>query len=139
MPLLADVADADFDDMCSRFDIANVAAPVLGACATRRRVNLAWTFFLQLLRGESVAMNGDPGPVIVMSDLASQMPSLTNLKTPVSSAGFELTLPCRNFKDDSQHKKQLSISARVTTGHTVIATIGSAQRHSMLRVLSGTT
>ena len=76
--------------------------------ATRRRVNLAWTFFLQLLRGESVAMNGDPGPVIVMSDLASQMPSLTNLKTPVSSAGFELTLPCRNFKDDSQHKKQLS-------------------------------
>ena len=44
-----------------------------GAEATKRLLKVCWTTFLALLQGESVAQAAEPGPLVVVLDLASQL------------------------------------------------------------------
>lgn len=110
MPLLADAAEIS-EHPRDRFDIASGAAAVLARCATKRLLKVCWTTFLALLQGESVDQAAETGPLVVVLDLDST-PAESHLKIP------------------------LCLSARLTARGAVVAVDGSAQRHSLLKVLS---
>ncbi|CAJ1331723.1 unnamed protein product [Effrenium voratum] len=106
MPLLAD-SGADSEHP-SRFDVAQEAAHVLAACATRRCERVGWPSFAAMLRGEAVLRELAAGPLIAVLH-------------PDSSPRLV--------------EEQLCLAGRLTSAG-MVATASSTHRYSMLRLLS---